>query len=88
LKILVFLLILSLIVFFIGIGIILNSTDMADEKGSLFTKEQGGSADANQVLREITDSSNSYKLIGLTISIISGLGFLICCVGIYKNRID
>jgi hypothetical protein len=85
LKIIKGLLVLSIIIFLLGIGITFYSRDFGDKEGNKYIKGHGGSADTSDLLTVIEDTSISYKLIGTTLSLVSGFGIITCCIGLHKN---
>lgn len=78
-------LIVTGIVFVIGLILIFSSSDIGQSKGTKAITENGGVMNTNEYDRIIEDSTTSYRTGGLVISLVGGFGVLISGYSLYSE---
>lgn len=78
-------LIIMLTLFVSGFVLILRSTSMGQSYGQKVIHANGGSMDTEQYYGVINHSTENYRIVGILISMVGGVGILLCGCGIYKE---
>ena len=68
--------ILSLVLFVVGLFVIFNSVSWGSGAANAYLQSQGGGMDTGQFMIVVQESINTYRWIGIVLSVISGLGFV------------
>ena len=68
--------VISLVLFFIGLFIVFNSVSWGDNAANAYLLSQGGSMDSSRFEVALQEYINMYRWIGSIVSLISGLGFI------------
>jgi hypothetical protein len=68
--------VISLIVFVIGLFILFNSVSWGQGTANSYLRAQGGGMDGTQFMIVLQESISAFKWLGGVLSLISGLGFV------------
>lgn len=77
--------IVVLVLFVIGIGMILKSTEIGEAAGSKSIRARGGSMDTELYHFVIESTAEKYEKAGVVLASLGGFGILLCGLGIYKE---
>lgn len=73
------------LVFVIGIILILSSVDIGQGYGNDAMRRNGGSMDTSSYERIIESNITNYRLVGLLLSSLGGMGILLSSYFLYKE---
>lgn len=69
----------------VGLILILFSTEIGNKMGYNAIQRSGGSMDTSQYERIIDTNTSNFKTVGLILSLVGGLGFLLSGFALYNE---
>ena len=76
---------IMVVMLIVGLILILTSTSIGNKIGSNAIQRNGGSMDTSQYERIIDTNTSNFRTVGLILSLVGGVGFLLSGFALYNE---